>query len=285
MIEIYILTGAAGSGKSTAQFVFEESGFYVMENVMPVAIRPTLEFLYENKGSIKKYLIVAMPSFAKEILDITNTWVKTKKNIVVRMITLSCDPKILLKRFKLTRHVHPTTALKKISLSDAIQEDIKQISDLQGLADYRIDTSDMSAFNLRKHLFAILSNDSKDTVSLCFMSFGHKHGIPLDIDLVLDTRALPNPYWVEELRKYSGLDKPVQDYLESLPITKETLDHMINYLDFYLQQVQLDGRGNYTIGVCCTGGRHRSVYFADQLAKFYANKYNVISIHRDIDKE
>ena len=139
---------------------------------------------------------------------------------------------------------------------------------------------------LRKTLLNIIDNRLEDDiVTINFISFGHKFGIPLDVDLVLDTRALPNPYWDENLRKYNGLDQQIADYFKKYQVVDETINNMINYLDFYLKLVQKDGRGNYTIGICCSGGKHRSVYIANILAKHYENKYNVMCFHRDMDKE
>lgn len=285
MITIFILTGPSGVGKTTSQYVFEESGYYVIENNFPVAMESTLNYLYSNPGKQDKFLFITLPQYAMETYNIAKKWAQDKKDILLRLLTLTCDAKTLVKRFKLTRHVHPMTAIYKISLTQAIKSDLEAIDSLSGVADYRIDTSDMQAIDLRKYLFSIVTSRVSNMVSVCFMSFGHKYSIPLDVDLVFDTRALPNPYWVENLRQYSGLDKPVIDYLESFPVTEQTFSAMVSYLDFYLEQVQKDGRGNYTIGICCSGGRHRSVYFAERLAKHYQEKYKVATIHRDIKKD
>ncbi len=285
MIRLFILTGPSGAGKSTVQYVFEECGYFVMENILPVSLKQTLNYIYNNRGQQDKYLLICMPQFALRIYGIVKDFCSDKNDLKLSLMTLNCEPKVLNQRFKLTRHVHPATTLRNISLSEAIASDVENIDNLSGVADYRIDTSDLSVVDLRKYVFSILTSKKQDTVSLCFMSFGHKYSIPLDVDLVFDTRALPNPYWVESLRVYSGLNQPVIDYLESFPETEETFNHMVDYLDFYLQKVQEDGRGNYTIGICCSGGHHRSVYFADRLAKYYAKKYTVSTIHRDIDKD
>lgn len=285
MIKIFVLTGPSGAGKTTAQYVFEECGYFVMENILPIAIDNTLEYICDQNHEDGKYLFISMPAFAKRTYEKIKNFCKDKKDINVFLLTLNCNESTLIERFKLTRHVHPLVILNNTSLSDAIKLDINNINNLSPIADYRIDTTDFKGNDLRKYLFNIIKGKKENNVSLCFMSFGHKYSIPLDVDLVLDTRALPNPYWVESLRSYTGLDQPIIDYFEKLEITKETFDKMVQYLDFYLKKVQEDGRGNYTIGVCCSGGRHRSVYFADQLAKHYKKLYNVTTIHRDMYKD
>lgn len=282
MIEIALLTAPSGAGKTTAQYVFEESGYLVMDNILPFAVEATLDYLLSLDNPHNKILFIVQPVFAKEIRNII---LNKDENITLKMLVLDCDYHTLFKRFKLTRHVHPTAALKKISLTAAINEDKQAIEDIAILADYVIDTTTMEAVELRKFLFKILSNKAEEHVSLVFMSFGQKYGNPMDADLILDTRALPNPYWDAALRHHSGLDKEVIKYLESYDIVKQTFKSMVAYLDYYLDLVQKDGRGNYTVGVCCSGGRHRSVYFARKLGDYYAKKYNTYVFHRDINKD
>lgn len=282
MIEIALLTAPSGAGKTTAQYVFEESGYLVMDNILPFAVEATLDYLLSLDNPHNKILFIVQPVFAKEIRNII---LNKDENITLKMLVLDCDYHTLFKRFKLTRHVHPTAALKKISLTAAINEDKQAIEDIAILADYVIDTTTMEAVELRKFLFKILSNKAEEHVSLVFMSFGQKYGNPMDADLILDTRALPNPYWDVALRHHSGLDKEVIKYLESYDIVKQTFKSMVAYLDYYLDLVQKDGRGNYTVGVCCSGGRHRSVYFARKLGDYYAKKYNTYVFHRDINKD
>ena len=282
MIEIVLLTGPSGAGKTTVQYVFEESGYVVMENIVPLAMGVTLDYLLSLDNKRNKILFIVPPTFAKEAREI----ILNKGNeISFKMIVLDCDFHTLFKRFKLTRHVHPLTVLNKISLTTAINEDKKAIDDIAILADFVIDTTTMDAVDLRKFLFKLLNNKTEEHVSVVFMSYGQKYGNPMDADLILDTRALPNPYWDTNLRHYSGLDKEIVKYLESFDSVEECFKNMVNYLNYYLDLVQKDGRGNYTIGVCCSGGRHRSVYFARRLGDYYAKKYNTYVFHRDINKD
>ena len=282
MLEIVLLTGHSGAGKTTAQYVFEESGYFGMDNVLPFALDATLDYLLGASNKHKKVLFITQPQFALEMINI----IKAKDHSIdLKVIVLDCDYKILLKRFKLSRHVHPSSVLNKTSLTDAINEDKKHLETLKPIANYVIDTTTMEALDLRKILFGILSNGKEGHVSLVFMSFGQKYGNPLDADLILDTRALPNPYWDAKLKHLTGLDKEIDEYLESFDEVKETFKDMTTYLDKYLDLVQKDGRGNYTIGICCSGGKHRSVYFAKKLGDYYAKKYNTYVFHRDIKKD
>lgn len=285
MTELYILTGPSGSGKTSAQYVFEEKGYFVIENILPSGVKSILEDLYIKNKTYTKCVFISMPIYALDIYQIAQD---TLSNVdcKIKTIVLDCDDDTLYKRFKLTRHVHPLTILNNITLSEAIRLDRKFINQLIEHCDYYFDTSNFQLVQLRKTLLNIIDNRLEDDIVMInFISFGHKFGIPLDVDLVLDTRALPNPYWDENLRKYNGLDQQIADYLKKYQVVDETINNMINYLDFYLKLVQKDGRGNYTIGICCSGGKHRSVYIANILAKHYRNKYNVMCFHRDMDKE
>lgn len=284
MAELYILTGPSGSGRTSAQYVFEERGYFAIENILPSGVKDILIDILNNK-TYDKCVLISTPIYALKIYQIAKE-VLSNTNFKIKTIVLDCDNDTLYKRFKLTRHVHPLTILKHITLSEAIKLDKTYVDELVECFDYYFDTSSFDINQLRKSLLNIIDNRFEDDIVLInFISFGHKFKIPLDADLILDTRALPNPYWDENLRKYNGLDKQIDDYFKKYPIVEKTINDMITYLDSYLDLVQKDGRGNYTIGICCSGGKHRSVYVADRLAKHYKNKYNVMCFHRDMDKE
>lgn len=283
MIEAVFLTGPSGSGKTTAQHVFEESGYYVIDNIFTASFEPIINEVLSGREKYKKILISVSPKTAFEILSLSKKL--NAPNLKTKFMILDCKKDTLLTRFKLTRHVHPMTTITSSSLEDALESDIFYISKVKDSADIIIDTTDLGVKDLRKILFEAISVRNKDNVRVRFISFGHKYLAPMDCDLFLDTRAIPNPYWNPELRKFTGLDKEVIKYLESIPETKDLLKKMTAYLEYYLQKVQEDGRGDYCIGICCSGGQHRSVYFAEKLTKHFAKKYETSVFHRDINKK
>ncbi|MFA7384674.1 MAG: RNase adapter RapZ [Erysipelotrichia bacterium] len=283
MIEVVFLTGPSGSGKTTAQHVFEESGYYVIDNIFTASFEPIMNEILTSHEKYKKILISVSPKTTFEIIPLLK---KIKApNLTSRMIVLDCKKDILLTRYKLTRHVHPLTTITNMSLEDALEDDAAYIRKIKDDADVIIDTTSLGVKDFRKILFETISLRNKDNVRVRFISFGHKYLAPMDCDLFLDTRAIPNPYWDPKLRKFSGLDKEIIDYLESIKDTNELLGEMIDYLDCYLKKVQADGRGDYCVGICCSGGQHRSVYFAERLKEHFAKKYETSVFHRDITKK
>lgn len=282
MVKLVILTGPSGSGKTLAQYVFEESGYYVIDNILPSSFTATIEEMIAHPDDYPKVLLIASPQNAKEIIRIGKDHYKDK--VDSKIIVLDCKIATLLGRFKLTRHVHPMTTRKNVSLEDALEQDIDNINEIKESADLVIDTTALEVKDFRRILFEAILNRKKDTVKVRFMSFGHKFNTPMDCDLIFDTRALPNPYWVPELRNLTGLDKKVIEYLNSFEETKDLIKRISDYLDFYLAKVQEDGRGDYCVGVCCSGGQHRSVYVAEKLAEHFNKKYDTYVFHRDINK-
>lgn len=167
-------------------------------------------------------------------------------------------------------------------LEKAIEADIEDAEKLASTADLYIDTTDLTSKELRNYLYNYIENKKTDnTTKVTFMSFGFKNGTPSGIDDIIDVRILPNPYWVAELAPLNGKDKPVIDYINSFPVTKEFLFHLVNYLEYLLKEVQKSERPSYTIGIACSGGQHRSTFVAEFLADHFKNEYNVSVVHRD----
>ncbi|MDR0934820.1 MAG: hypothetical protein LBM03_00750 [Erysipelotrichaceae bacterium] len=283
MIDFILLSGPSGSGKTTSQLVFEESGYLVIDNIFANSFEPIMLEIIANPRKYPKVLISVAPKVADEI--ISKHYGKRTDEVRTKFIVLDCQKDVLLSRFKLTRHIHLSTVIENISLEDAIEKDITYINRIKEKADVVIDTTELSVRDLRNTLFDVISFRAQNNVLVRFISFGHKYIVPLDCDLFLDTRALPNPFWVPELKELTGLDKPVIDYLNSFEECKILVDKMIKYLEFYLNKVQEDGRGDYCVGICCSGGHHRSVYVAQKLAEHFANKYVATVLHRDINKK
>lgn len=280
MVDLTLLTGPSGSGATSAKFVFEELGYYVVENPPVESIHSIADvFSNEPYENIKCCIIIPIMNASKAIETL-----KKVKDIKLTVVLLSTDKEELMKRYTLTRHVHPRAVIHKISLEKAILEDIKEAHNLQSESDIYIDTSTLIVKELRHLLLLKLDSRTHKTTLIQFTSFGLKNGIPIDIDTLIDVRTIPNPYWVEELRSLTGFDKPVIDYINSFPISKKTIKNIINYLEFILKEVVESGRASYNVGVACSGGQHRSTYIANVLEQHFKEKYNVLVIHRDIQR-
>lgn len=278
MAELVILTGVSGAGKSTAIFAFEEMGYYCVENV-PLPLLPSLFHLVENDARYKKTLIGVNISEAKEAIEEARKHLK----LSFKVLCLDATTAELLSRYKLTRHVHPQQT-SGITLEKAIINDKEFLNALRAEVDVMIDTSGLEVVDFRRKLFANFQKKRRNMLTVSFVSFGYKHGIPTDVDLIIDTRFLPNPFYIRELSKLTGIDEPVIAYLEALPQTKTYLKHVTEYLDYYLEKANDDIRPSYVVGVGCSGGQHRSVYIAEYLNKHFEEKYNTLVSHRDLAK-
>lgn len=278
MKKIYILTGPSGAGASTAKFVFEELGYYILENFPSVLTADFIEKVLPNRPELEKICLMTRITEAKSLLES----LKKHKEYEIITILLDCSDVELLRRFTLTRHVHPNAVLAGIDLQKAIEVDRGIAQDLIKDADIYIDTSQYDIKEFRTILYNKIESDNKhDITTVAFVSFGIKNGIQKDIDCLIDCRNLPNPYWVDTLREKNGLDKEIVDYLKSYPETDEFLTNTIAYLEYHLSKMQKGGRGYYSVGVCCSGGQHRSPYVANYLGKYFKKKYKTHIYHRD----
>ena len=276
MIDLVIVTGAYGAGKSLAAQAFEEAGFYVTDRI-------PLEVVDAYFNEIAKDPV----RFARVALTVENdvaleTYKKAKKHpeFSVKFLGITCDSATLNERYRLSRKVHPKEP-KGLSLQQAIDQDLKQMRELRDYFDVYIDTAKLNKNEFRHKIYdAVIGSDKKFVVN--FVSFGYKVSVPQDIETVFDVRLLPNPFWVPELREKTGLDKEVKDYVLEAPETKEYLKHVISYLDFYLEELKKNDRIHANIGFACSGGQHRSVAIAEYVAAHYANKYHVQVTHKDL---
>ena len=279
MKKIYILTGPSGAGASTAKFVFEELGFYILENFPVVLTNELIDKVIANRPDTENICLIPRISEAKALF----MELKKHKEFEVVTILLDCSSEELIRRYALTRHTHPMSALSGIGLEDAIKNDLALVNQLRGGCDLYIDTSKTSIKELRTTLYNKIENlDSKKGITTVkFVSFGMKNGIQKDIDMMIDCRILPNPFWVESLKDKTGEDIDVIDYLNSYPETGHFLDNTIAYLEYHLAEMQKSGRGYYVVGVACSGGQHRSTYVANYLKKYFGKKYKTLAYHRD----
>lgn len=286
-MEILIISGLSGAGKSKAASFLEDMGFYIIDN-MPAAM--ILKFAEFCMGGSTRYDRVALvydvrtaSSFSEffDVLDRLRTLMKDCK-----MLFLEASPESIIKRYKETRRLHPLCR-EEDSLENAVRRECELMKPMRDRADLVIDTSHLSVAQLRGRLFKLFgAPGEKFDMTVNVMSFGYKHGLPLEADLVFDVRFMPNPFYVDELRHKTGLDKAVSDYVFSFQQTHDFIKKLEELLTFTLPLYAEEGKAVLVIAVGCTGGHHRSVAIAHALTESIRKLgYRVTENHRDIDRE
>jgi UPF0042 nucleotide-binding protein len=263
-----VLTGLSGSGKSQAIRALEDLGYFCVDN-LPVTLLPMLAELTLRAGTeISRAAVVVDVREGKMLKEFPRVYksLKKRKNLNPALIFLEAAEATLVRRFSETRRPHPLAPDR--SAIEGIHEEREAMRAIRKLADHVIDTSEMTVHELR-HVFTGVAAGSTPGSQLVvtILSFGFKHGIPVDSDLLFDVRFLPNPHFVPALRQYSGRDQEVVRYLDRSSATHEFLDHTLNLLKFLIPQYAHEGKTYLTIGIGCTGGRHRSVAIAEALRK------------------
>lgn len=284
--ELIVLTGVSGAGKSTAMKFMEDVSYYCIDNMPPELMGTFVGLLAKGNEYPKVAMVTDVRSrhIFKNLIDSISEI--EKYGYVVKVIYLDISDTEALKRYKLTRRKHPFADKFAGNISQAIAYEKEILSPLRARADHVIDTSDLDTAKLRERLTQILLGDDSEVMNIHCMSFGFKHGIPAEADFVIDVRCLPNPYWVDEFRDKTGLDKKVRDYVFSFDEANELLKKLIDLLDFLNPLYIKEGKSQFVIAVGCTGGNHRSVAFAEALKEHFSKKWDNVSVnHRDIDRK
>jgi UPF0042 nucleotide-binding protein len=284
--ELVVLTGVSGAGKSTAMKFLEDVGYYCIDN-MPLELMTTFVKLLANGDEYNKVAIVCdvrSSNVFKCLLDSINEIKQYGYN--VKVVYLDINSQEAQKRYKLTRRKHPYADEFNGNIEAAVEHEKIILSPLRARADHVIDTSDIDNNQLRSRLTQILLDSEHDVMNIHCMSFGFKHGIPSEADFVIDVRCLPNPYWVDELKNKTGLDKDVYDYVFSFEQSRELLNKLIDFLDFLNPLYIKEGKSQIVFAIGCTGGNHRSVAFAEALKNHFSQKWDNVSVnHRDINRK
>jgi UPF0042 nucleotide-binding protein len=286
--DIVIITGLSGSGMSSAVNAFEDLGFFCVDN-MPLTLLPTFARLVrasdEERGRIDRAALVIsfreghfLTDFEKQLQ------VLRKQGLRVLVMFFEASDDILVRRFSETRRPHPADRAK--GLADAIRNERKAMRPVRELADEVVDTSDHTVHSLRKLVLnRFTATGDAGLMQVEVLSFGHRFGTPRDMELLFDVRHLPNPFFIPELRALTGADRRVVKYLNTQPEVEETLSRFSDLLYYLLPQYQREGKSYVTVGIGCTGGRHRSVMVANQIMKRLRRAgFDARAIHRDIRK-
>ena len=292
-MKLVIISGRSGSGKSTALHMLEDLGFYCVDN-LPAGLLPTLAteaFAPKNerpKGSqdsIKIAVSIDARNIPRDLLQFPSLVEKIPNEVDTNIIYLDANNSTLIKRFSETRRKHPLSN-EQISLQEAIEKEAILLDAIAGMADLSIDTSQMNLHELRHLVRSRVGDKFSSDMALMFQSFGFKGNIPIDSDLVYDVRCLPNPYWEPKLRKLTGLDQGVIDFLRDDEDVKQMITDITDYLSRWLPRFSAANRSYTTVSIGCTGGQHRSVYIADALHKHFCNQFNVVQVrHRELKND
>ncbi len=281
-----IVTGMSGGGKATAIHMLEDAGFYCVDNLPVSLIEKFTELITMPDSGITK-VVLGIDARAGQSFEGVSAIIDSMKDrgIPVEILFMDANDQVLIKRYKETRRIHPMNTGGE-RLEDGIAKERHVLAEIKKKADYVIDSSNLLNRELKKELDRIfIENKAYNSLMVNVMSFGFKHGIPSDADLVFDVRFLPNPYYVDELKHQTGNDKPVQDYVKSFPACGEFIDKLTDMLNFLIPGYVQEGKYQLVVAIGCTGGQHRSVTIANEIYERLKNSGGTFGLnlsHRDI---
>lgn len=280
-LELVIITGMSGAGKTVAVQSFEDLGYYCIDN-MPPNLLPTFWELMKESGKITKIALVIdlrTREFFNELENVIGKMDNTQF-ITTRILYLEADDQALVARYKETRRKHPLATNDRTITG--IQREREMLKDIRARAQMIIDTSVISPRQLREKIISEFALDSFQPFHIEIVSFGFKFGVPIDADIVMDVRFLPNPHYVDELRPKTGLDSEVYDYVMKQPETEEFYSRFMSLLKYCLPGYKKEGKSSVTVAIGCTGGKHRSVALAKRIGQELSNDHYAVNVsHRD----
>lgn len=293
-MEIIVVTGMSGAGKSSAMRHLEDMGYFCIDNLPPKLLPGLLQAFAETEKEMdildsnrQQKLAVgidvrSLMHFGAISSDFLQIFPEGSNHTIIFM---EASNQTLVSRYKQSRRNHPLA--RSGNLLNAIEQEREKLRDLKGISDLTIDTTEMSQYELKDFLFDLITHtDYVKSMTIFIQSFGFKYGIPLDSDLVFDVRFLPNPFYIDELRDHSGLEENVSQYIMQFSETETFLQICQKFFEFSLPLYQKEGKVRLTLGVGCTGGRHRSVRIAEEIGKLLSDlDYQIFIDHRDIKRD
>lgn len=275
---VVLVSGMSGAGKTNATSVLEDMGYHCIDQ-FPVQLLSLLVDMIETSTD-PRYQFLALSTSAKDFPEFIKAF--GGADMDVRVLFLDASNEELLHRYKSTRRTHPLLISNVANtLEEAISNERQMFLNYKDNASLTIDTTFLKNNELKGKIEKYFNLKNQPVFSISFISFGYKHGVPLDADLMIDVRFLPNPYWEVELRPYSGDDACVYDYVMEKPQTQEFMKRLLEFLDYAFDQYVKEGKNHFTVAIGCTGGQHRSVTIANYLYKHYSAQYNCFKEHRD----
>ena len=281
--ELVIITGLSGSGKGTVLKALEDHGYYSVDN-LPLGLIPKFAELTQDSPNIRRAALVVDIRERDQLHRLPEIIARLKRKLRTHLVFLDADDDALVRRYSETRRPHPLGGARSVLRS--VQLERRQLAGIRAVADYVINTSELNVHKLRRKIVETFCAQDETGLQIYVMSFGFKHGVPPESDLVFDVRFLPNPNYIPELKRLSGRHAAVARYVKSFPQTLEFLERVTSLLAFLIPYYSAEGKSYLTISFGCTGGRHRSVMIASEIRRRLGKAgYSVRLSHRDIDKE
>jgi UPF0042 nucleotide-binding protein len=287
MSEFVVVTGMSGAGRSTVAAALEDIGWFVIDN-LPAGLIMKMAEMVDRPGSGMDRVALVIgrggsatgPEHFDDLPGVLDQLRATRKR--VRVVFLDAPDDVLVRRYEGTRRRHPLAAR---GVEESVTDERRLLEPVRERADLLVDTGELNPNQLRARVLEVFGDAEAAHMQTSVISFGYKHGIPLDVDVVFDCRFLPNPFWVEELRPYSGLDDPVRDYVMAQPESVAFLEKVDDLITSILPAFAREGKSYLTIAMGCTGGRHRSVTLAEELANRLVDEGQAVSVfHRDVER-
>ncbi|SFC03822.1 UPF0042 nucleotide-binding protein [Marinospirillum celere] len=286
-MQLVIISGRSGSGKSAALHALEDLGYYAIDNLPAGLLIPLAEQARVQSNLSRVAVSIDARNLSRD-LDHFPTIMQelTAEGVEVNVVYLNANAKTLLERFSSTRRRHPLTREGELSLSEAIDREQELLDPLANLAQLTLDTTRLSVHELRSTIAREVAKEASQPTTLLFQSFGFKKGVPLDADLVFDVRCLPNPFWDIRLRGLTGLDPEVADFFKQSSRPEEMFEDIKNFIQRWLPRFIESNRSYISVCIGCTGGQHRSVYLAEQLGKYFSQQHpEVQTRHRELQSK
>ena len=287
-MEFVIITGMSGAGKTSALRVLEDIGYYCVDNIPASLLSMLYSLCCKSEDESMRRVAVVVDVRGTEKYNMMNVGIEQFKlaHNEVKILFFDAKTDTIVTRYKETRRRHPLTdRLKDGLVTDAVEFERALLVPVKNLSDYKIDTTYMTNKQLRERVMSLFMGDTSQAITLTFMSFGFKFGIPLEADMIIDVRCLPNPFYIPELKELTGLNKAVRDYVLGSPETQEFVQRTLSMLDYSVPLYLKEGKSELVVGVGCTGGKHRSITVARELEHHFLKLgYRCIIQHRDVDK-
>lgn len=284
-MEFIIVTGLSGSGKSSVANVFEDIGYFCVDNIPPQLIPKFAEVCKDNEAVQKAALVTDIRGGSMFLKLLENLDELKRDGFGVKLLFVDADFDVVQKRYKETRRKHPLYEIAEGNIEKAIKAEYEILKPIKEKADYYINTSHTSTSKLKETILNLFLDNVSDSMSINCISFGYKYGVPNEADLVFDVRFLPNPFYIAELKEKTGIDKEVSDFVIENEAAEVLRDKLFGLIDFLIPQYVGEGKSQLVIAFGCTGGRHRSVAFAELLCGYLKDKdYKASVLHRDIKR-
>lgn len=288
-MELIVVTGLSGAGKSRAMDALEDIGFYCVDNMPPALIKTFVELLLNAQEQKKRVAIAADIRLGSSFAELFTVLDELKKmaQVTLRVLYIDADTDVIMRRYHETRRKHPLAdEFKTPSIVEAINKEREILLPARQHADYIVDTSAETGSQFKERIAKLFLSDISESIKLYSISFGFKYGVPKEADLVFDVRCLPNPYYIPELKGHIGLEACVRDYVMKFDQSVGLLNKLTDLIDFLLPLYRTEGKSQLTIAVGCTGGKHRSVVFAEAINKHLMKLGENSSVfHRDMNRQ